>query len=361
MSRKVTFFLFVWALTLATLWLGERFWREYQARQAAPRPVQPRAELTASEQNAIALFENAAPSVAYIFSETIRGRGPFGLEIGTGAGSGIVWDTGGHIVTNDHVVANAQQVWVQLNIGQPIAAKVIGRAPSYDLAVVELAEVPVGVRPIPIGSSSDLKVGQRAFAIGNPFGLSKTLTQGIVSALDRSLPTANQREISGAIQTDASINPGNSGGPLLDSAGRLIGVNTAILSGSGSSAGVGLAIPVDLVNRIVPDLIKRGKAPQPGIGIAVAEQAVAVRLGVAGVVVMGVEPGSPAAQAGVRPFDLRSGTIGDVIIAVDGNPTPSVSKLVQALDKAGIGATATLTIARGEQKLSISVRIIDIS
>ena len=360
MTRRAGLFLVVWALTLGTLWLGERFYREYQASQAVTRVVTPRADLLPAEQNVISLFENAAPSVAYLVSE-VRRASPFGVQVGEGAGSGFVWDSQGHVVTNYHVVEGAQRVIVQLNTGKPLAAKVVGRAPQYDLAVVRLAEIPASARPIPIGSSSNLRVGQTAFAIGNPFGLSKTLTQGIISALERELPTASGREISGVIQTDAAINPGNSGGPLLDSAGRLIGVNTAIISGSGSSAGVGFAIPVDLVNKIVPELIKRGRAPQPGIGIAVADESVAAQLGIAGVVVVGVARGSPAEQAGIRPFDPATGQIGDVIVEVDGDPTPSLSKLVHALDRAGIGGTVKLTVVRAERRLTLEVKVIDLS
>lgn len=361
MLRSLPRIALLWALALATVWLGDRIYRDHVLTGAEPRTISPRADLTAMEQSVVALFENAGPSVAYIFTETVRSTGFMRREVGTGAGSGFIWDRVGHVVTNNHVIEGAEKVYVQLNTGKPIPAQVIGRAPSYDLAVVRLAELPATARPIPVGSSSNLKVGQTTFAIGNPFGLSKTLTQGIVSALDRNLPTSNRREISGVIQTDAAINPGNSGGPLLDSAGRLIGVNTAILSESGSSAGVGFAIPVDLVNRIVPELIKRGKAPQPGIGISAADEA-AAQLGVTGVVVLGVAPGLPAAEAGLRPLDARTGTLGDVIVEVEGEPTPTVSRLVAALEKAGIGATVKLKILRsGRDEITMSVKVIDIS
>jgi len=221
---------------------------------AEPRAVAPRGPLLAHEQALASLFEATAPSVAYITTERLERVGFFAAEVAQGAGSAFLWDSAGHVVTNFHVVAGARRVNVQLGAGKPILATVVGYAEDYDLAVVKLSTLPKDVKPIPLGTSKDLRVGQTVFAIGNPFGLSRTLTTGIVSALDRHLPTSEYREIAGAIQTDAAINPGNSGGPLLDSAGRLIGVNTAIRSTSGSSSGVGLAIPVDLVNRIVQAL-----------------------------------------------------------------------------------------------------------
>ena len=243
-------------------------------RPLEPRQVTPRGALLEQEKSLVSLFENAAPSVAYLTTETRVRRGFFGEQVGVaqGAGSGFVWDNRGHIVTNHHVVANVvpgrDKVLVKLDSGkEPILAEVVGSSPTYDLAVVRLTSVPPGIKPLPIGVSKDLKVGQSVIAIGNPFGLSRTLTAGIISALDRYLPTDEYAEIAGGIQTDAAINPGNSGGPLLDSAGRLIGVNQQIRSASGSSAGVGFAIPVDTVNRIVPQLIATGIASFPGIGI----------------------------------------------------------------------------------------------
>ena len=223
-----------------------------------------------------------------------------------------------------------------------------------------LVNRPATLRPFPVGTSGDLLVGQSVFAIGNPFGLSKTLTAGIVSALGRTLPVSNGREIPDVIQTDAAINPGNSGGPLLDSAGRLIGVNTAILSQSGSSAGVGFAIPVDLVNQIVPQLIERGTLPRPGIGIAVADESLARRLGIRGVAVMGIEPASPAAKAGLKPFDLQAGVVGDIIIAVDRKPVANVLQLSKALEAIGVGGTANLLVMRGDDTREVAVSIVDL-
>ena len=327
---------------------------------AQPRAVQPRGPLLDHERAHIALFESSAPSVAYITTHVLQRSGILGSQVSEGAGSGFVWDTAGHVVTNDHVIQSASRVFVQLDGGEPIAARVVGRAPEYDLAVVKLARVPAKLRPIPIGSSAELRIGQAVFAIGNPFGLQRTLTQGIVSALDRELPTTGFREVAGVIQTDAAINPGNSGGPLLDSAGRLVGVNTAIRSASGSSAGVGFAIPVDLVNRIVPSLIARGRAPLPGIGITPVRPDLVARAGIRGVVIADVDRGTPAAEAGLRPLDTRSGDLGDVIVGVKGRPVHTLSNFVAELDRVPIDSSAELTVRRDDKERKVRVRVVDL-
>jgi 2-alkenal reductase len=331
------------------------------ARDAAqPRSVAPRPPLNGSESNVVALFENAAPSVAYIYTERQQLTGFFTVGTAKGAGSGFVWDAAGHVVTNYHVVEDASSVQVQLDSGKPIPARVIGIAPEYDLAVVQLREVPRDLRPIPLGSSHDLKIGQSVYAIGNPFGLSRTLTSGIVSALDRSLPTSEYAEIDGVIQTDAAINPGNSGGPLLDSAGRLIGVNSAIRSASGSSAGVGFAIPSDMVNRVVPKLIATGRAPRPGIGIVPVDPMLVARAGIAGVVIQGVMRGSPAEQAGFKALDRRTGTVGDVIVAVNGRNVDTLSTFIAELDRVGIGNVAELTVSRDRAERKMRIKVVDV-
>jgi 2-alkenal reductase len=334
-------------------------WLVAVAREPLPRTVTARGPLLAQEQALTQLFEAAAPSVAYIFTERLE-RGFFRVETARGAGSGFVWDAAGHVVTNYHVIEDATRVQVQLDAGKPIAARVVGVAPEYDLAVVRLAELPRALKPIPLGSSRDLKIGQSVVAIGNPFGLSRTLTTGIVSALDRHLPTSDYSEVAGVIQTDAAINPGNSGGPLLDSAGRLIGVNSAIRSASGSSAGVGFAIPADLVNRIVPQLIARGRAARPGIGIDPWEPSQVARAGINGVVIRGVRRGSPAAAAGLQAANPRTGDIGDIITAVNGRPVPTLSTLVAELDRVGIENVAELTVQRGEASRSVRVKVVDV-
>ncbi|MEQ9108534.1 MAG: trypsin-like peptidase domain-containing protein [Limnobacter sp.] len=325
-----------------------------------PRVVEARGDLSAGEKSVVELFEVSKGSVAYIFTESVQGQ-LFFRRVAEGTGSGFIWDDAGHIVTNAHVVQGANRIRVQLDDAEePLPARLVGIAPSYDLAVIRLVNKPANIRPIPVGTSGDLMVGQSVFAIGNPFGLSKTLTAGIVSALGRTLPVSNGREIPDVIQTDAAINPGNSGGPLLDSAGRLIGVNTAILSQSGTSAGVGFAIPVDLVNEIVPQLIERGALPRPGIGIAVADEALARRLGIRGIAVMGVEPESPAAKAGLKPFDLQAGVVGDIIIAVNRKPVANVLQLSKALEAIGVGGTANLLVMRGDETREVAVLVVDL-
>ena len=327
---------------------------------AQSRVVNPRGDLSSSEKSVIELFEVSKQSVAYIFTESVE-NGFFQQRVAEGAGSGFIWDQEGHVVTNAHVVANARRIKVQLDSGKTYAARLVGVTPNYDLAVVKLLNVDANdLRAIPVGTSDDLKVGQSVFAIGNPFGLSKTLTAGIVSALERTLPTDTGREIAGVIQTDAAINPGNSGGPLLDSSGRLIGVNTAIVSKSGSSAGVGFAIPVDLVNTIVPQLIQKGRIPRAGIGIAAADEAVTARLGIRGIAIAGVEPGSAADKAGLRPIDMQRGVLGDVIVAVNSKPVANVAQMARVLEKVGIGNQATLTVVRDNQEISINVLVIDL-
>ena len=329
-----------------------------QAREAAaPRAITPRGPLGASEQAVVKLFEEASPSVAYINTERVELSGFFGPQVSRGAGSGFVWDASGHVVTNYHVVEDARRVRVQLG-GKTYDASVVGVAPDYDLAVVKLARAPKHLKPIAIGTSADLKIGQSVYAIGNPFGLTRTLTSGIVSALDRHLPTTEVLEVSGVIQTDAAINPGNSGGPLLDSAGRLIGVTSAIKSPVGASSGVGLAIPVDLVNRIVPQLIAYGHAALPSIGIVPVDPDLVASAGIQGVVIARVQRGSPAAHAGLKPLDPRSGDLGDVIVAVNGHEVESLPEFGAELDRVGIDREAELTVVRDGKSRRVRVKIV---
>jgi 2-alkenal reductase len=326
-----------------------------------PRAVTPRGPLLGDEQRIVNLFESASPSVAYITTEVVQADLWQRAEVSQGAGSGFVWDTAGHVVTNNHVIQNARRVFVQLDAGQAIEGKIVGSAPEYDLAVILLSRVPANIRPIPLGESHNLKIGQSVYAIGNPFGLQRTLTTGIISALDRELPTTDYREVAGVIQTDAAINPGNSGGPLLDSAGRLIGVNSAIRSASGSSAGIGFSIPADLVNRIVPALISRGRAPLPGIGVNPVRPELVARAGISGVVIAQLDPKGPAAQAGLVAYNPKTGELGDVITAVNGKIVTSLSSFVGELDKAGIDKTVELTVVRdGKKERRVNVKIIDV-
>ena len=278
-------------LILAALFFFDPFGNRGRRIVSKPREIAPRGDLANFEQATIEIFNTAAPSVVYIFTENAV-AGFFGTrQIRQGNGSGFFWDVHGHVVTNYHVVEGARRVQVRLDSGEAVDATFVGGSPDHDLAVIRLRSVPPRIQAIPVGYSGDLQVGQAVFAIGNPYGLTRTLTTGVISALDRRLTTDTGREVLGVIQTDAAINPGNSGGPLLDSAGRLIGVNTAIISASGSSAGIGFAVPVDVVNTVVPQLITRGKVPRPGIGIALLDEERAARLGIRGVVIERVLPG----------------------------------------------------------------------
>ncbi len=347
------------ALALCAVLVGERYLRDYLYRADEPRPVAVRADLHTDEKRTTSLFAAIAPSVVSI--QTVSGANPFGGDEGGGggAGSGFIWDRAGHIVTNHHVIQNARRVQVLLNDGQTLPARLIGSAPWSDLAVLKIDSSATSLRPIQVGSSGDLLVGQTVFAIGNPFGLSQTLTQGIVSALGRRLPTEAGREIGNVIQTDAAINPGNSGGPLVDSGGRLVGVNTAILSPAGASAGVGFAIPVDTVNRIVAELIRTGRAPLPGIGIAMLPEEMAARAGIRGIVIRDVRPGGAAQRAGLQGLG-PNGALGDVIVAANGRPVNRLSDLTSELERVGIGNAISLSIVRDGRKRDVSLTVQDI-
>jgi S1-C subfamily serine protease len=238
-------------------------------------------------------------------------------------------------------------------------AVLVGAAPDKDIAVLQIDAPSHRLRPIAIGSSKDLLVGQKVFAIGNPFGLDQTITSGIISALNREIKAVTGRVIHGAIQTDAAINPGNSGGPLLDSAGRLIGVNTSIYSPSGAYAGIGFAVAVDIVNSIVPQLIKHGRIIRPGIGATLADERVAKRLGIEGVLVLNVERGGPADKAGLQPTTQYRGEIilGDIIIAVAGVQIRSFEDLLTELERFRVGAEVLFTILRNGETVDITLRL----
>ena len=329
---------------------------------AAPRPVTPRGPLAADETATIGLFERTRDSVVYITtSAQVRdfwSRNVFSVP--RGSGSGFIWDDAGHVVTNHHVIDGASEATVKLADGRDYSATLVGSSPQHDIAVLRIGAAYQRPPPVPLGSSHDLKVGQKVFAIGNPFGLDWTLTSGIVSALDRSLSTERGGSIEHLIQTDAAINPGNSGGPLLDSAGRLIGINTAIYSPSGASAGIGFAVPVDTVNRVVPQLIRHGRYNPPTLGIEADEsinQRLAAVLGIKGVVILRVQPGSAADQAGLRGVTVsRRGEVtpGDIITAVQGKPVDGVGKLLARLDDFPPGAPVRLTVLRQGRSVDLT-------
>jgi S1-C subfamily serine protease len=326
---------------------------------APARAVAERGPLLEAERANIEIFERVSPSVVQVAAQSAAN--PLSeQEGGAASGTGLVWDNDGHLVTNNHVVQNASQVAIRFASGEAARAEIVGTAPNYDLALLRIRGVRKLPPPIAIGSSGDLKVGQFAFAIGNPFGLDQSMSSGIISALKRRLPTQSGREIANVIQTDTAINPGNSGGPLLDSAGRLIGVTTAIISPSGSNAGIGFAIPVDIVNRVVPELIRNGRVPTPGIGIVAASEAVATRLGTEGVIVVRTTPGSSADRAGIRGVDLSSGSLGDVITAADGKPVRRLSDLTDQIEQIGVGKTVRLTLKRDGATRDLDVPIVDI-
>jgi S1-C subfamily serine protease len=319
---------------------------------AQPRAVAPRGALDSDEQNNIAVFKRVSPSVVNITTLAVA-RDSFSLtvqEVPRGTGTGFVWDERGYIVTNFHVVQEANAARVTLADQTVFQAQLVGVFPDRDLAVLKI-DAPAGkLPPLALGTSKDLVVGQKVYAIGNPFGLDQTLTTGIVSALNREIDSVNRRTIRGAVQTDAAINPGNSGGPLLDSAGRVIGVNTAIFSPSGASAGIGFAIPIDEVNRIVPRLIRDGRMVRPALGVTAGPEAMTRGLNLPpGVPLVQVTPGGPAAKAGLQPFTRgREGGIvaGDVITAINGEPVKSLDDLLTVLERLQPGDAATVTLSR---------------
>jgi S1-C subfamily serine protease len=325
--------------------------------------VAPRGPLLPEEQTAIAIFEEARSSVVYI-TTLVYQRDLFTFnvtEIPQGTGSGFIWDEAGHIVTNFHVIYEAQNVQVTLSDQSKWKADLVGAAADKDLAVLRIRAPREKLKPIRVGASFDLKVGQMVLAIGNPFGLDQTLTKGVISALGREIESMTRRPIKGVIQTDAAINPGNSGGPLLDSAGRCIGINTAIYSPSGANAGVGFAVPVDIVSRFVPQLIRYGKVIQPGLGIELVEDYQTRQIGVKeGVLVLDVDPRGAAAKAGMVPthYDEEGNIVlGDVILAIDGKTVKSTNDLYEILDGYQVGDTVRVEVARGGQRRALSVKL----
>jgi S1-C subfamily serine protease len=353
------------ALAAVAILLSQQSWLGGAALndpKATARTVSPRGELLAEEKSTIALFKQASPSVVNITSLGIQ-RDLFTLnqyQIPQGTGSGFIWDASGNVITNFHVIRDADAAQVTLADQSNWKARVVGVAPDKDLAVLKIDAPANKLHPIPIGTSRDLQVGQNAFAIGNPFGLDQTLTTGVISALNREIESVTRRPIQGVIQSDAAINPGNSGGPLLDSAGRLIGVNTAIYSPSGTSAGIGFAIPVDTVNRIVTELIRSGKITRPGMGIQIADEQIAQRLGVTGVLVVDVVRGSAAARAGIQPTRRdASGRVrlGDVITAIDGKKVESPNDLFLILEKYKVGDAVNVTSTRDGRTVQSKVTL----
>ncbi|MCI0682155.1 MAG: trypsin-like peptidase domain-containing protein [Gemmataceae bacterium] len=345
----------IWRFFPVTPWDG----RDPNAK--AP-PITPRGELADDEKTTIAIFNKASPSVVHITTSNVRAS-PFSLDllqIPRGAGTGFIWDDDGHVVTNFHVIQGADAARVTLNDHSDWQGRLVGAYPDRDLAVLVIDAPKARLRPLDIGASHDLQVGQKVFAIGNPFGLDQSLTTGVISALGREIESVTRRAIKDMIQTDAAINPGNSGGPLLDSAGRLIGVNTAIFSPSGAFAGFGFAIPVDSVRRVVPQLIRDGKVSRPRLGVQLAPEHIVRQLGLKGVLILDVEPDSAAAKAGLRPTqrdDAHRIQLGDLIVAVAETPIRTAADLLDALERHNAGDTVSLTILRNGAKLQIAVTL----
>jgi S1-C subfamily serine protease len=328
------------------------------------------AELLPDEKNTVEVFQKAAPKVVYVHRlATVVNRVSERMDVPAGTGSGIIWDAQGHVVTNFHVVHGADHLAVSIG-KMTVPVKVIGVEPRKDIAVLAITS-PVALKelnayqPFEIAKTHELMVGQKAIAIGNPFGLDHTLTVGVISALGRQVPGIGGIKIRDMIQTDASINPGNSGGPLLDSAGRLIGLNTVIFSQSGSSAGIGFAVPADDIARIVQQIIKKGRVVLAGIGIQRMEPQLAARLGIRkGILIADVLPHTPAAAAGLHGTARDHWgrlVLGDVIVSLNGHPVDNYGALYDLLTEIKIGERVTLTVIRGGKRLNLRMKTIDIA
>ena len=318
--------------------------------------------LNSEEKATIKLFEETCPSVAFITTTSFR-QNFFTMdvtEVPRGTGTGFVWDKEGHIVTNYHVIKGADRFLVTLASNEePVAAKLVGIAPDKDLAVIKIEKAKGDLRPVPVGVSENLLVGQSVYAIGNPFGLDYSLTTGIISALGREIKGTDGTPIKDVIQTDAAINPGNSGGPLLNSSGQLIGVNTAIYSPSGAYAGIGFSIPVDVVKWVVPELIQYGKIKRPSLGIAsIGSPRVVRRLGYQGILIMELVKNGAGDKAGLRPTTTRGFndiTVGDIIEAMDDKPIKSYGDMILALEKYNAGDKVMLTVIRDKKEREIAL------
>ena len=347
----------LWRWTITTFLAGITFFTGASAVSTTAQAFS-----TDDERNSVEVFDAARPSVVFVTNQQLA-RDPYSFDLVTvprGSGTGFVWDEKGYIVTNYHVVEGARQITITLQDQSNWPAEVVGLAPERDLAVLKIDGKKAKLNALPLGDSSDLRVGRKVLAIGNPFGLDATLTTGVVSALGREIISPNQRKITNVIQTDAAINPGNSGGPLLNSEGKLIGVNTMIYSPSGASAGIGFAIPVNTVKEVVPELITHGRLVRPILGIAVAPDQWAQQIGVEGVPILRVEPNSPAAQAGFEGAKRNNWgqiTLGDVIVAIDDYPVANDDQLLSALEHYKPGDKVKVSVVRNGKLLTRSVAL----
>ncbi|HTE51974.1 MAG TPA: trypsin-like peptidase domain-containing protein [Kofleriaceae bacterium] len=363
-TRWLAILLLVVAGALVWMVLRDRRRSEPEAHATVPEPraITPRDDLAGEEKSNIELFRQVSPSVVHVTSVDVR-RSGLTLsvhEIPQGTGSGFVWDTEGHVVTNYHVIQSGTQADVTLNDNTVWKGKIVGVAEDKDLAVLKIDAPREKLRAIAVGTSNNLQVGQKVFAIGNPFGLDQTLTTGVISGLGREIQSVTRRPISDVIQTDAAINPGNSGGPLLDSAARLIGINTAIYSPSGAFAGIGFAVPVDTINLIVPELVAHGKVERPGLGIRPAPDNIARQLNLKGVLIEDVTADSAAGRAGL--LGIKKGpsgrwVLGDVIVGIDEQPVGDLTDLYRQLDKHKVGDSVTLDVVRSNDKRQVKVKL----
>jgi len=355
----------VWALVFVIVWTWMR-----PARSSQPiNPAYERRDITArdglgeDERDTISVFRRVSPAVVFISSSELR-RSAFSFnvfEIPRGQGSGFIYDKQGHVVTNLHVIQEGSRITVTLNDQSEYEAELVGGTWDKDLAVLKIDAPPEKLVPIPLGTSHDLMVGQKVLAIGNPFGFDQTLTTGVVSALGREIRSLSGRLIHDVIQTDAAINPGNSGGPLLDGAGRLIGVNTQIASPTGANTGIGFAVPADIVNRVVPQIIKYGKVIRPGLGVRPVSDNIARQIGIeAGVLIAVVSDGSSAERAGLRGTIVQRGRVrqlGDVVTHIDGKPVPDTNTLLDVLETYDVGNEVEVTFIRNDQRKTAKVTL----
>jgi S1-C subfamily serine protease len=358
---------------LLLLVAGALVWTVYQQRRYPqhyvtyePRPISQRPDdkLGADEQATIDVFSKFSRSVVHVTSLALR-RDRMTMdvtEIPQGTGSGFVWDQDGHIVTNYHVVQEAARASVTLNDGSTYPATLVGVAPDKDLAVLHIDAPPSKLLPLPIGKSANLKVGQKVLAIGNPFGLDQTLTTGVISGLGREIKSVTQRPIYDVIQTDASINPGNSGGPLLDSAGRLIGINTAIYSPTGANAGIGFAVPVDTINAKVPQILTYGKVMRPALGINILNDQIAAQYKIDGVVILQVMPGGAADKAGIVGAKSMGGAVtpGDIIVGINNVEVHRSGDLFKAMDTYKVGDVIDVMVENAGKRRTVKVTLQDI-
>jgi S1-C subfamily serine protease len=352
-------------LVLAALWIGWRLAAPLLGNlhdpNAPPRVITARGDLAEDEKSTIALFKSASAGVVHV-TTIEHGRDRFTLnplDIPQSTGSGIVWDERGYILTNLHVILGGNRFEVTLDDESSYEGRLVGYEADYDVAVLKIDAPKNSMRAIPIGTSADLQVGQKVFAIGNPFGLDHTLSTGVISGLNREITSPNNRIIRNVIQTDAAINPGNSGGPLLDSAGRLIGMNTAIQSPTHASAGIGFAVPIDTINGVVPGLIRKGRFTRPVLGVISAAEQIARQVTDSGVVVNTVTPGSGAERAGLRSleYDARGRPVADVILKVSGQRVNKVEEIWEVMGEHKPGDVVNVEVLRQGKVMQVDVTL----